>query len=238
MLLSATLICINITAIKSVYTGTSDGKLVGMESIRIFVVDDHPVVRRGVASIFDCEEDMTVVGSAGSGREAMEMLRSTPTDVVITDMRMNGLDGGQFVAELMKEFPQIRTAVLTNFHSDEEIFRAIKAGVKAFLLKTAPMEEITAAVRIIYRGDKYIPEHIAAQLANRISRDELSGREMQILQLLTQGLTNREIGFELGISDNTVRNHMNHLLDKLDSRDRTGALTVALRQGLVRLEED
>lgn len=201
------------------------------------MVDDHPVVRRGVASIFDCEEDMTVVGSAGSANEAMEMLRNTPADVVITDLRMKGMDGDQFVAELLEEFPEIRTAVLTNFHSDEEIFRAIKAGVNAFLLKTAPMEEITSAVRIIYGGDKFIPEHIAAQLANRVSRDELSGREMQILQLLTQGLTNREIGVELGISENTVRNHMNHLLDKLDSRDRTGAVTVALRQGLVRLDD-
>jgi DNA-binding NarL/FixJ family response regulator len=208
-----------------------------MNPIRIFIVDDHPVVRRGVASIFDCEEDMTVVGSAGSGREALEILRSTPADIVITDMRMNGIEGDQFVVELLEEFPGIRTAVLTNFHSDEEVFRAIKAGVKAFLLKTAPMEEITSAVRIIYGGDRFIPEHIAAQLANRISRDELSGREMQILQLLTQGLTNREIGIELTISENTVRNHMNHLLDKLDSRDRTGAVTVALRQGLVRLDD-
>jgi len=208
-----------------------------MELIRVFVVDDHPVVRRGIASLFDCEEDMTIVGSAGSGREAIDMLRNIPVDVVITDMRMKGMDGDQFVTALLKEFPAIRTAVLTNFHSDEEIFRAIKAGVRAFLLKTAPMEEITAAVRIIHGGDKYIPEHIAAQLASRVYRDELSGREMQILQLLTQGFTNREIGMELGISENTVRNHMNHLLDKLDSRDRTGAVTVALRQGLVRLED-
>jgi DNA-binding NarL/FixJ family response regulator len=208
-----------------------------MGFIRILVVDDHPVLRRGVESIFDCEEDMTVVGSAGSAQEAMEILRMTPVDVVITDMRMKGMDGDELVAELVKEHPEVRTAILTNFHSDEEIFRAIKAGARAFLLKTAPMEEITSAIRMIYAGDKYIPEHIAAQLASRISRDELSGREMQILQLLTQGLTNREIGTELNISENTVRNHMNHLLDKLDSRDRTGAVTVALRQGLVRIED-
>lgn len=208
-----------------------------MASIRVFIVDDHPVVRRGVASIFDGEEDIVVAGSAGSGKEALEMLRTTEVDVVITDMRMKGMDGDQLAIEILREFPHVRTAVLTNFHSSEEIFRALKAGVRAFLLKTTPMEEITAAVRIVHGGEKFIPEYIAAQLADRVCRDELSAREMQILQLLTQGLTNREIGVDLGISENTVRNHMNHVLEKLDSRDRTGALTVALRQGLVRLED-
>jgi len=208
-----------------------------MDTIRILVVDDHPILRRGVESIFDCEEDMTVVGSAGSGQEAMKIMETTEVDVVITDLRMKGMDGDKLVAALQREHPEVRTAVLTNFHSDEEVFRAIKAGARAFLLKTSPMEEITSAVRIIHAGDKFIPEHIAAQLVNRISRDQLSTREMQILHLLADGLTNREIGVELGISENTVRNHMNHLLDKLDSRDRTGALTVALRQGLVRIDD-
>jgi two-component system NarL family response regulator len=208
-----------------------------MSTIRILVVDDHPVVRRGVASIFDCESDMEVVGAAGSVNEALELMRQTEVDVVITDMRMDGADGDILVTEIQSCFPNVKTAVLTNFHSDEEVFRAIRAGVNAFLLKTTPMEEIISAVRAIHAGEKWIPEHIAVQLMDRVSREELSVRELQILQLLTQGMTNREIGQELGISENTVRNHMNHLLEKMDSRDRTGAVTTALRQGLVRLDD-
>jgi two-component system NarL family response regulator len=180
---------------------------------------------------------MEVVGAAGSVNEALELMRQTEVDVVITDMRMDGADGDILVTEIQSCFPNVKTAVLTNFHSDEEVFRAIRAGVNAFLLKTTPMEEIISAVRAIHAGEKWIPEHIAVQLMDRVSREELSVRELQILQLLTQGMTNREIGQELGISENTVRNHMNHLLEKMDSRDRTGAVTTALRQGLVRLDD-
>lgn len=209
-----------------------------MNPIRVFVVDDHPVVRRGVESIFDCESDIEVVGTAASGQEALDKIPSLNVDVMLTDLRMKGMDGDELTIALRRCCPRLQTAVLTNFHSDEDVFRAMRAGVRAFLLKSSPMEDVISAVRSVHAGERWIPPHIAQQLADRVARNELSSRELEILQLIASGLRNREIAEKLHISENTVRNHINNLLEKLDSRDRTEALTLALRQGLVRLEED
>lgn len=209
-----------------------------MKRIRLFVVDDHPVVRKGVESIFDCEADIEVVGSAASAQEAMKRVPELQVDVLLTDLRMEGMSGDELIAGLHKTCPGVRAAVLTNFHSDEDVFRAMRAGVKAYLLKSAPMEEVIAAVRRVYAGERWIPPHIAQQLADRVARDQLSAREVEILQLIANGMKNREIAEVLCISQHTVRNHVNNVLEKLDSRDRTEAVTIALRQGLVRLHED
>lgn len=209
-----------------------------MKRIRLFVVDDHPVVRKGVESMFDCEADIEVVGSAASAQAALERIPGLQVDVLLTDLRMEGMSGDELIARLHKVCPEIRTAVLTNFHSDEDVFRAMRAGVKAYLLKSAPMEEVITAVRQVYAGERWIPSHIAQQLADRIGRDQLSVRELEILQLIANGMKNREIADKLCISQHTVRNHMNNVLEKLNSRDRTEAVTIALRQGLVRLNED
>ena len=209
-----------------------------MKRIRLFVVDDHPVVRKGVESMFDCEADIEVVGSAASAQDALERIPGLQVDVLLTDLRMEGMSGDELIGRLHKICPEIRTAVLTNFHSDEDVFRAMRAGVKAYLLKSAPMEEVITAVRQVYAGERWIPSHIAQQLADRIGRDQLSIRELEILQLIANGMKNREIADKLCISQHTVRNHMNNVLEKLNSRDRTEAVTSALRQGLVRLNED
>ena len=205
--------------------------------IHLFVVDDHPVMRHGIVSLFDCEPSVEVVGSAASGQEALQAIPALQVDVVLTDMRMSGMEGDEFVAALLKTCPQIRCAMLTNYHSDEEVFRAIRAGVMAFILKTAPMEEILEAVRVVHGGGRWIPQPIAQQLASRVARIQPSSRELEVLKLLARGVSTRDIGMQLHISENTVRNHVNNALEKLDSHDRTKAVTEALRQGLLRLDD-
>jgi two-component system, NarL family, response regulator len=212
--------------------------LTATRPVRLFVVDDHPVMRYGIVSLFDCEPSVQVVGSAASGQEALDAIPILEVDVVLTDMRMSGMDGDVFVASLQKTCPNIRCAMLTNYHSDEEVFRAIRAGVKAFILKTAPMEDILEAVQVVHEGGRWIPQAIAQQLASRIARNQPSSRELEVLKLLARGVGTREIGTQLHISENTVRNHINNLLEKLDSHDRTKAVTEALRQGLLRLDDE
>lgn len=209
-----------------------------MDRIRLFVVDDHPVVRMGVESMFDGEADIELVGSAASGREALDQIPRLAVDVLLTDLRMKTMSGAELASKLRETCPEIRVAVLTNFHSDEEVFSALQAGVRAFLLKSSPIEEVITAVRLLHAGERWIPSHIARQLADRIARHQLSARELEILRLIATGLKNREIAETLCISENTVRNHVNNLMEKLDSRDRTEAVTMAMRQGLVRLDED
>lgn len=206
--------------------------------IRVFVVDDHQVVRLGIKTMLESEPDIVVVGMAASGREALEKLRDLETDVVLTDLRMNEMSGDALLEELRKAHPDMRAAVLTNYHSDEEVFRAMKAGAMGFVLKTAPMEQVVAAVRTVHAGDRAIPPHIAQQLAQRLGREELSTRELEILHWVARGFKNREIAEKLFISENTVRNHVINCLEKLGTRDRTEATAVAIKQGLVRLDED
>lgn len=206
--------------------------------IRVFVVDDHQVVRLGIKTMLESEPDITVVGMAAGAREAIDKLKTLQADVVLTDLRMGEISGDAMLEELRRQHPDLRAAVLTNYHSDEEVFRAMKAGAMGFILKTAPMEQVVATVRTVHAGDRAIPPHIAQQLAQRLGREELSARELEILHWVARGLKNREIAEKLFISENTVRNHVINCLEKLGTRDRTEATAVALKQGLVRLDED
>ena len=206
--------------------------------IKIFIVDDHPALLRGVSSLFDDEPDMTVVGTSSLASEALAQMSEMLVDVLLTDLRMKGMDGDELARQIRAKKPEVQVAVLTNYHSDEDVFRAMRAGARAFLLKTSPMEEVITAIREIHNGETWIPPQIARQLAERVSRHSLSTREVEILRLIAKGLKNSEIGAELFISTNTVRNHINNMLEKLKSRDRAEALAVALKQGLLRIEED
>lgn len=206
--------------------------------IRLFVVDDHPIMRYGIVSLFDCEPSVNVVGSVASGQEALIAIPQLEVDVVLTDMRMAGMDGDVFVSSLQKICRHIRCAMLTNYHSDEEVFRAVQAGIRGFILKTAPMEDIIEAVRVVHEGGHWIPQPIAQQLASRVARIQPSSRELEVLKLLARGIGTREIATQLHISENTVRNHINNVMEKLDSHDRTKAVTEALRQGLLRLDDE
>lgn len=209
-----------------------------MASIRIFIVEDHHVVRMGLQAMLRGEPDMTIAGTAGSGAEALRVLKDLAVDVVLTDLRMPDMSGIALLTELAKLRPELPTAVLTNYHSDEDVFSAVKAGARAYILKSATMEEILQAIRTVHGGSRWIPGHIAKQLADRVSRVQLSSRETEILQLIARGMRNREIGEKLFISENTVRNHILNLLQKLGTTHRTEAVALALQQGLVRLDDD
>jgi two-component system, NarL family, response regulator len=208
------------------------------EPIRIFIVDDHAVVRLGLQTMLESEPDIRVVGAAASGKEALELIPRVMPDIVVTDLRMREMKGAVMLTELRQICPQVRSIVLTTYHSDEDVFGAMKAGAMAYILKSSSLEQVTDAIRKVYVGEHWIPAHIANQLAQRLSREPLSARETEILRLVARGMRNHEIGQALSISENTVRNHVVKLLEKLGVRDRTEATAVALQQGLVHLEED
>lgn len=209
-----------------------------MNPIRIFIVEDHHVVRMGLEAMLRGESDMKVIGTAASAKEALRALPGMELDVLLTDIRMPDMGGVALLAELARIRPELRTAVLTNYNSDEDVFSVVKAGAMAYILKSSTMEEILQAIRAVHAGQKWIPPHISKQLADRIARTQLSGREAEILQLIARGLRNREIGEKLFISENTVRNHILNLLQKLGTTHRTEAVALAIQQGLVHLEKD
>jgi DNA-binding NarL/FixJ family response regulator len=204
--------------------------------IRVFVVDDHPVVRSGLRTMIESAEDFAFVDMAASAEEAMELLRNTPVDVVLLDLRMPGMDGLELLAWLRAEVPGARTVVLTNYHSDEDVFRAFQSGAMAYLLKSSSGDELLDVLRAAFAGERRIPPQIAAQLAQHLGRAQLSSREQEIMAYVAQGLTNREIGVRLHISDKTVRNHVIHCIAKLGARDRTEATALALQRGLIKLD--
>lgn len=208
-----------------------------MESIRVLVVDDHPVVRRGLHSMLDGESGISVVGMASSGKEGLQLAGKLNPDVVLLDLRMSDMGGVEVIHALRAARRECKVLVLTNYQFDEDIFNAIEAGALGYLLKSTPLEEVIEAIRAVSQGKRRIPTALAARLAERVGRTSLSGREQEVLELVVDGLTNKEIARALGISDITARNHVISLLAKLDAKDRTEAATIALRRGLVRLKE-
>jgi len=208
-----------------------------LASIRVLVVDDHPVVRRGLHSMLDGESGISVVGLASSGREGLLLSEKLKPDVVLLDLRMPGMSGVEVIASLRASQPESKVLVLTNYQLDEEIFNALEAGALGYLLKSASQDEVIDAIRAVNQGKRRIPADIAARLAERMGRCALSARELEVLQLLVQGLTNKEIAHSLFISDMTARNHVVSVLAKLNAKDRTEAVTIAIRRGLVRLSE-
>lgn len=208
------------------------------DPISVFIVDDHAVVRLGLKTMLESEPDIKVVGSAGSAAEALKAIPSLQPEIVVTDLRMREMDGAAMLMKLRSTCPQIRSIVLTTYHSDEDVFGAMKAGAMAYILKSSSLEQVADAIRKVRMGEHCIPARIARQLALRLSRDPLSSRETEILRLVARGMKNHEIGQALSISENTVRNHVVKLLEKLGVRDRTEATAVALHQGLVQVEED
>ena len=208
-----------------------------MNPIRLYIVDDHHVVRMGLHSMLRREPDIEVIGTAGSGAEALQALTGQEIDVLLTDLRMQDMSGDELIRELKKSKPTLRSVVLTNYHSDEDVFNSMKAGAMGYILKTATMEQVLEAIRCVNQGHRWVPAHISDQLAQRSTREPLSARELEVLQLLARGMRNREIGKKLYISENTVRNHVISLLDKLGTTNRTEGVTIALHQGLVRLND-
>jgi DNA-binding NarL/FixJ family response regulator len=203
--------------------------------IRVIIVDDHPVVRFGLAAIIGLQPDMTVAGEAGSGEEACSVCAARQADVVLMDLRLPGMSGVEAIRSLRKSAPKLRFIVLTTYDGDEDIHRALDAGAQAYLLKAMSHAELANAIRTVYSGARYLPESVSRTLAERPPQSDLSPRELQVLELIVRGRSNKEIGETLGISEATVKWHVNLILSRLGVADRTQATVAALQRGIVHL---
>ena len=206
------------------------------DRIQILVVDDHFIVRMGLGSSINSEPDMLVVGEAADGQAAIERFRQLRPDVTLMDLRLPGLGGVEATEAICSEFPAARIIVLTISEGDEDICRAFHAGARGYLLKTLQREELQESIRAVHAGKRHVPSGIAALLTARLSRPDLTGREMEILQRIVAGKSNKEIAVTLQISEITVKRHVSNLLDKLQVCDRTQAATAAIQRGIVHLE--
>lgn len=204
-------------------------------AIRVILVDDHPVVRFGLAAIIGLQPDMTVVGEAGSGEEACAVCMRQVADIMLMDLRLPGMSGVEAIRAIRKPQPKLRFIVLTTYDGDEDIHRALEAGAQAYLLKGMSHNDLVNAIRKVHAGLKFIPASVSKSLAERPPHSELSAREMEVLELIVKGFSNREIGEALGISEATVKWHINIILSRLNVSDRTQATVAALQRGIVHL---
>jgi DNA-binding NarL/FixJ family response regulator len=204
--------------------------------IKLMVVDDHPAFRMGITALIERQSDMVLVAEAGDGREILELYRRTRPDVVLLDLRLPGQSGVEAIIALCKEFPECRIIVLTTFSSDEDIYRACQSGARSYLIKDTPKEEIVATIRGVYAGQQPMSSGVARQLATRLKREDLTQRELDVLQSLVKGRSNKEIAAALFVSESTVKTHMQNLFGKLGVQDRVGAVLAAIRLGIVHLE--
>lgn len=204
--------------------------------IRVLVVDDHLVVRIGLRSMIDAQADLTVVAEAANGKEAVEQFRKHLPDIVLMDLRMQEMGGVEATSAIRADFPDARIIVLTTYDGDENIYRALQAGARAYLLKDIPGAQFTESIRAVHNGQYCIPPAVAARLAQRLPKSELSTRELEVLRLIVDGMSNKEIASHLAITESTVKNHINSILAKLKVKDRTQAATSALRRGILTLD--
>ena len=204
------------------------------EPIRILVAEDHLVARVGVSTIVNMQPDMTVVAEAANGQQALELYRQHQPDVALLDIRMPGMSGLEAAAAIRAEFPGARMIALTTYGGDEDIRRALAAGVQAYLTKDVLHDELLNAIRAVAAGQTYLPAAVAA-VAAQSPRPDLSAREMQVLELIVQGLANKQIAYALDIAEHTVKNHVKNILSKLGAQDRTQAATAAIQRGIIHL---
>ena len=205
------------------------------EKIRILVAEDHLVARVGVTTIVNMQPDMTVVAEAANGQQAVEMYRLHQPDVILLDLRMPGMGGVEAAIAIRSEFPGAHMIALTTYGGDEDIRRALAAGVQAYLTKDVLHDELIKAIRAVHGGQTYLPAAVAASLAAQLPRPDLSAREVQVLGLIVRGLANKQIAFTLSIAEHTVKNHVKNILSKLGVQDRTQAATAAIQRGIVHL---
>jgi len=206
-----------------------------LKVIRVLVADDHHVVRSGIAASIGLEDDLSVVAEADSGEQAIAQYRASKPDVVLMDLRLPGMNGIEATAALMQEAPEARVIMFTTYEGDEDIYRAVQAGARGYLLKSAPREELLSAIRSVAAGERYLPPALAHRLAQRMACNDLSPRENEVLQLIARGRSNKEIASDIGIAEDTVKRHVTNLLAKLRVADRTQATTEAIRRGLIHL---
>jgi len=206
-----------------------------MEPIRILVADDHNIVRQGLTALLKPVPDMNVIAEAGDGEQAVALFRQFRPDITIMDLRMPKMGGVEAIHEIRSQDPAARIIVLTTFDGDEDIYRALQAGARGYLLKDMFGEELIDAIRVVHAGKQKIPAAVALKLAERMVGPNLTARELEVLNCIVSGKSNRDIGLELSISEATVKTHINNLLGKLGVSDRTQAATTALQRGIVHL---
>jgi DNA-binding NarL/FixJ family response regulator len=203
------------------------------ERIRVMLVEDHQVVRQGLVALLSAEDDVEVVGSVGDGLEALERFGEARPDVTLMDLQMPKLGGVETIRRIRERFADARFIVLTTFDGDEDIYRALQAGARAYLLKGMPLDDLLATIRAVHAGRLHVPAEVAEKLAQRVSGQDLTARELGVLERIVAGRANKEIASDLCISEATVKTHVNSLLGKLGVADRTHAATVAIQRGLV-----
>ena len=205
--------------------------------IKILTVDDHPVLREGIAALLEGQEDMILVAEAVNGREAIEQFRTHRPDVTLMDLQMPGVNGIDAIVSIRSEFPQARILVLTTYKGDVHAARALDAGACGYLLKSALRKDLLDTIRTVHTGRKRIPPEIAMGIAEHHSSDTLTARELEVLTLVAAGNANKIVASQLGVSEETVKGHMKSILGKLNANDRTHAVTIALKRGILQLEE-
>jgi DNA-binding NarL/FixJ family response regulator len=203
--------------------------------IRVFSVDDHPLLREGIAAIINNQPDMLVVAQASDGREAVRLFGQHLPDVTLMDLRLPDMSGIDVLIAIRSEFPEARVIMLTTFEGDVEIQRALKAGARGYMLKSAPPNELVETIRQVHKGKKQIPQQIAAHLAEHFSDEALTEREVDVLRHVSGGNRNRDIAERLFISEETVKVHIKHIMEKLGASDRTQAVAIAVRRGIIQL---
>lgn len=202
--------------------------------LRILVVDDHTIMREGLAAVLGASPGLEVVGQAGDGNTAMQLFRELAPDVAIVDLRMSPMDGVAITEAMRNESPNAKVILLTTYDTDEEVFRGLRAGASSYLLKDVDSGRLIDTIHAVHAGRKAIPPEIAAKLAEHVSSDVLTPRQQEVLRCLSQGKSNLEIANTLFISEGTVKAHVKAILQKLDARDRTQAITIAIKRGLIR----
>jgi DNA-binding NarL/FixJ family response regulator len=206
-----------------------------LKSIRILAVDDHALLREGIAGLVSDQPDMKIVAEASNGREAIEQFRKHNPDITLIDLQMPEMNGIDAMIAVRSEFPDARFIVLTTYSGDVQVSRALKAGARAFLLKSLLRKELLDTIRVVHAGQKRIPSDVAAKLADHIADDLLTTREIEVLRLIASGNANKLIADRLSITEETVKGHVKNILSKLGARDRTHAVTIGLKRGIIEL---
>jgi DNA-binding NarL/FixJ family response regulator len=205
------------------------------QQIRVLSIDDHPLVREGVAALINDQTDMRIVGQASNGRDGIRLFRELQPDIALMDVRLPDVSGIDAMITIRSEFSGAKIIIVTSSEGDVEMQRALEGGAKGYMLKSMPPSELLDAIRKVYAGKKAIPPEIASHLANHLSDETLTSREIEILQQVAEGNRNRDIAGRLFISEGTVKVHIKHIMEKLGASDRTQAITIAVRRGIIHL---